>query len=39
MVRRNVRRGVMVGRTAKVVSPIRPRVTLERAEASMGRWR
>jgi hypothetical protein len=36
-VRAKVVEGVIGGRTAKAVSPTRPRVTLWRAEASTGR--
>lgn len=35
----NVVRGVMLGRTAKEVSPTRPRVTLWAADVSMGSFR
>lgn len=35
----NVARGVMLGRTAKDVSPTRPRVTLWTAEASTGSFK
>jgi hypothetical protein len=35
----NDMRGVMLGRTAKVVSPTRPRVTLWMADASTGSLR
>lgn len=38
-VRRKVVRGGMAGRTAKVVVPTKPRVTLVIAEGSMGRLR
>ena len=37
MVRMNVKRGVISGRTAKEVSPTRPRVTLVRASRLTGR--
>jgi hypothetical protein len=39
MVRTKVCRGVMLGRTAKAVSPTRPRVTLVSASASTGSLR
>jgi hypothetical protein len=39
MVRMKVRRGVISGRTAKEVSPTRPRVTLVTASRLTERWR